>query len=245
MSKAVYQITINNWEKHNGAKKKNHRYFLLETRFFSDDKIAHLSAVETRLYLYLLTIAADLNQSSYTIHTALIPSYFRVRAESLQSMLIHFEQLQLLTAEKITSFIIEKKTKEKKTKQENTTSKQVTKTNQELNKKIWEVYKENYFLRYKVEPVRNASVNSKISQLGKRVGDDALEIVKFYLQHNDSFYLKNLHSIGLCLRDCESLHTQCKRGVAITTTQIRAFEKNAQEIERQRQINTMWDDENA
>lgn len=103
---------------------------------------------------------------------------------------------------------------------------EVVEAEKDLNKKVWESFKNSYESRYKVEPVRNASINAKISQLAKRLGPDSIEIVRFFVLHNEPFYLKNLHAIGLCLKDAESLHTQWKRGKAITSSDVRAFEKN-------------------
>lgn len=98
----------------------------------------------------------------------------------------------------------------------------------ELNRKIWQSYFDAYTLRYGVEPVRNGRINGQVAQLGKRLGIEAVDVVKFYLSHNDGFYLKNSHSIGLCLKDAESLHTQWKRGTKITGAKVREFEKQSQ-----------------
>lgn len=96
-----------------------------------------------------------------------------------------------------------------------------------LNSEVWESYKSAFNLRYKHDPVRNAKVNTAISQIATRLGRDAIEVVKFYLKHQDSFYLKKTHNISLCLQDCETLATQWKRGRAITTSDVREFEKTA------------------
>lgn len=106
-----------------------------------------------------------------------------------------------------------------------------------LNLEIWEAYKTAYLNRYKVEPTRNATVNTQISQLGKRVGVDAVELVKFYLKHNDGFYLKGLHSIGLCLTHAESLHTQMKRNQPVTSVDVRNFEKQQNVMNLTKAIN--------
>ena len=90
---------------------------------------------------------------------------------------------------------------------------------------IWEAYREAYRGRYGVEPIRNATTNSQCAALGRRLGEAAIEVVRFYLSHNDGFYLRNQHPIGLCLSQAESLHTQWQRGVAVTATQVREFEK--------------------
>lgn len=96
--------------------------------------------------------------------------------------------------------------------------------NQDLNLKIWDAYHQAMMDRYKHAPIRNAKVNRNISDLGKRLGADAIEVVRFYVSHNDSFYLKKAHDIGLCLKDAEALHTQWSRGVAITNKEVRQFE---------------------
>lgn len=110
------------------------------------------------------------------------------------------------------------------------------KHNTELNKKVWQAYSDAYSQRYKVEPTRNATVNAQISQLAKRLGEDAIEIIKFYLTHNDGFYLSKTHSIGPCLRDAESLRTQWLRNKPITKTTVRQFEQMQQYEETARHI---------
>ena len=95
----------------------------------------------------------------------------------------------------------------------------------EHNKQIWDAYFNAYRLRYGIEAVRNATVNAQVSNLRKKLGvDDATKVVEFYLRHNDSFYLKNTHSFGLCLRDGETLRTQMLKGKAITGRDVRSFE---------------------
>jgi hypothetical protein len=91
--------------------------------------------------------------------------------------------------------------------------------------KIWESYRDAYLLRYGVEPVRNAKINSQIFQVGKRLGSDAIEVCKFFLTHNNSWYLQTSHSVDALLKNAESLHSEWQRGIQITQTKIRSFEK--------------------
>lgn len=112
---------------------------------------------------------------------------------------------------------------------------QINKLDTELNRKIWDSYKTAYLERWQKEPIRNARVNKQISDIGKRLGQEAVEVVKFYVSHNKAFYVENTHSIGLCLQDAESLHTQWTRGQAITRNDVRQFEQAdhyKQQIER-------------
>lgn len=94
------------------------------------------------------------------------------------------------------------------------------------NRATWEAYREAYLERWKVEPTRNKTVNIAIANFVKRVGSgDAPDVIRFYVRHNDGFYVKATHSVPLALRDAESLRTQWLKGRAITTQDVRNFEK--------------------
>lgn len=95
----------------------------------------------------------------------------------------------------------------------------------ELNKRIWQSYEDAYLLRYKEKPARNATVNGQISNLGKRLGEEAVQVIAFYVGHQDGFYIKKCHPVGLCLSDAESLRTQWARNFQVTATKVRQFEK--------------------
>ena len=99
-----------------------------------------------------------------------------------------------------------------------------------MGAEIWEAYRVAYQRRYQVDPVRNATTNSQCTALGKRLGLAALEVVAFYLTHNDGYYLRNQHPIGACLANCESLHTQMQRGQAVTSLQVRTAEKTINNV---------------
>ncbi len=229
----LYTISIPKWDEHNKSKKKNHRYFLIENRIFNDDKISQLNAEQTRLYLYLLSVASDLNTSSYTFHVRLLPSYFRVREQLLHSCLKLFESLQLLRYEKSVSNTIENNTKEDKIKEKKLPARQKNNDQEKLeNKKIRDSYFNAYRLRYGIEPVSNATFNSQVSSLRKKLGvEDSVRVVEFYLKHHDAFYLKNTHSFGLCLANADTLRTQMLRGKPITSLDVRNFEKTQNAIQ--------------
>ena len=82
--------------------------------------------------------------------------------------------------------------------------------------------------RYKAEPVRNATVNGQIAQLVKRIGGaSAPEVAAFYVWHNDQYYVRNQHPIGLLLKSCEGLHTQWVKGQTVTASQARKIDETA------------------
>lgn len=97
--------------------------------------------------------------------------------------------------------------------------------------KIWEAYDGCFQQRYGVSPVRNAKTNSLCAQLGKRLGRDAVDVVGFYLQHNDGYVVKHQHDLASLIAKAESYHTQWKRGKPVTSQQIRQFEKQTGNME--------------
>jgi hypothetical protein len=107
----------------------------------------------------------------------------------------------------------------------------VTAPDSGANKRVWEAYRAAYLTRYQVEPARNAKLNANIAQFTARVGaDDAPAIAAFFVCHNDSFYVKSMHTFSLCLRDAEALRTQWLKGRAITQIDVRRFEKNQEQV---------------
>jgi hypothetical protein len=93
-----------------------------------------------------------------------------------------------------------------------------------LSRKIWDAYVEGYKINYHVEPIRNARTNSLIKQFGARLGEIAPDVIKFYLTHQDSFYIKNLHSLNLAVSSAEALATQWKAGVKMTWNQAKKID---------------------
>ena len=90
---------------------------------------------------------------------------------------------------------------------------------------VWDAYSAAYFARYKVEPIRNATVNGQLSQFVSRVGIEAApQVAAFYVQHNDRFYVQKQHPVGLMLQNAEGLHTQWASGKTMTTTGARQIE---------------------
>lgn len=85
-----------------------------------------------------------------------------------------------------------------------------------LNSEIWKSYSEAYQSRYGALPVRNARVNSQIKQIGQSLGSEAPAVVRFFVSHNNAFYVRGVHKIGLCLADAEGLRTQWATDTKIT-----------------------------
>lgn len=90
----------------------------------------------------------------------------------------------------------------------------------------WQAYSDAYMERYKVTPVRNATVNAQLSSFIKRIGyDEAPHVASFYVYHNNQFYVTKMHTVGLLLADAEKLRTEWITKTTVTQTQARQVDK--------------------
>lgn len=82
---------------------------------------------------------------------------------------------------------------------------------------VWEAYEAAIGARHGFRPQRNATVNNQACQLVARLGlENAIAVVQFYVVQNDAFYLRNMHPLGFCLKDCEALFGRWKTGKSLT-----------------------------
>jgi hypothetical protein len=90
----------------------------------------------------------------------------------------------------------------------------------------WEAYQDAYQHRYGVVPIRNATVNAQMAQVVKRLGEtEAPEVAAFYVSHNDAFYVRQVHPVGMLLRDAEKLRTEWATGRRTTAAGARAIDQ--------------------
>lgn len=93
---------------------------------------------------------------------------------------------------------------------------------------VWNSYSDAYELRYSSEPVRNAKVNGQLAQLVARLGaQEAPHVAAFYVGHNAQFYVRDMHSVGLLLRDAEKLRTEWSTNRQMTSTKAQQADKTA------------------
>lgn len=240
-TKGIYTIKLKNWEQHNPGLKKSHKKSLISHDFCYDTKLSVLPMTHRWLFLGLILECGS--HASDTIEMS--ERQLRVLLESSRSVaraLDSLQSLQLLSYALNDSLLNrkEEKGKEEKGKEMNGSSsspkadpplqpqkvsKSLSVSESDLNKRIWESYLDAYRLRYKVDPTRNVTVNTQISNLRKRLGEDAVAVIAFYLSSNHVYYVGKCHPVGLCLVDAESLHTQWKRGKALTRADVNDFEK--------------------
>jgi len=223
---SLFKITVLKWFEHNPNAKKTYKRSMIQHSLVSDAKINAMPLSHKWLFINMLLICGDHANDTITLTQRQLNDILTTR-EGAHNALARLQSFQLITYEEIALIEVKEKKRRVTERKEVQAPREVDRT-KEISAQIWETYKTEYLRRYKTEPVRNASVNSKISQLAKRLGFDAVEVVKFFLTHNDQFYVKSMHSIGLCLANAEALHTQWKRGRAITGKDAKNFEANAE-----------------
>lgn len=115
----------------------------------------------------------------------------------------------------------------KKLKRNTALKKEDENTKPEINHQpVIDAYYEAYRQRYLVKPVINSMTINNAKRLVTRLESTelAVSIVRFYLTHNSSFYLKTAHAFKFCLNDCEKLHTEFMKKDYI-------FNKDAKKVE--------------
>lgn len=97
-----------------------------------------------------------------------------------------------------------------------------------LCRKTWEAYAEAYFARYKTEAVRNAKGNTTVVNLVKRLGAEAPDVARFFVERvSEAFVVRRCHGIGDLLAQCEAFRTQWASGTAMTSTGAQATDKTS------------------
>lgn len=218
------EIEIINWGKHQRKDVKKPSWFALDNRILEDSKLFGLSDAEWKALLYVFCQASQQhNSNTVRLNFQHAKRICEISEKTLRSMLDKLEHAGVTRTlrERHADVTPQDRTGQDTTGQDSCAAvPAIAPVNDlELNRKIWESYSEAYFTRYKTEPVRNASVNSKIKQVGQRLGDEAPDVAAFYVFHNKQFYVSNLHPVGMLLADCEALRTQWATGQTVTQRQ--------------------------
>ena len=215
------EIEVINFSRYNPrACIKRPVWFALSNRLLEDPDFFDFSDAEFKAWIYILSQASQKNSSIVIVNFAHAKRVCGIEEKIMIEVCSKLEKLKCIQVhdhDMITTCMIT--TRQYKTLHD--TTEQVarnspTRPDKILNGKIWDAYSIAYLARYGTEPVRNAKVNAQISQLAKRLGEEAPDVVRFYVGHSKSFYVQKAHEIGLCLADAEGLRTQWATGNKIT-----------------------------
>ena len=101
MLKAMYKITITNWDEHQPKLKKGHKAILISTGFLSNAKMRMVGPTTRLLYLSCLLSAGQLHTNCILVTHDLLCSDSGSTSRLLTSYLDQLESLQLLTWAKV------------------------------------------------------------------------------------------------------------------------------------------------
>ena len=109
-----------------------------------------------------------------------------------------------------------------------------------LCRDTWTAYSTAFEQRYKTEPVRNAKVNTAITQLVKRIGKEAPVVAAWFVTNvSEPFVTKRCHDVGDLLSSCEAYRTQWASGLTQQTQPIQPNKQEALE-QRNRRVGQSW-----
>jgi phage replication O-like protein O len=96
---------------------------------------------------------------------------------------------------------------------------------QEACRETWNAYKTAYEKRYGIGPIRNVKVSSQI--------EESPQVAAFFVSHNDQFYIRKVHSVGVMLADAEKLRTEWATGKQFTQSDFKtAGQRRNENIDR-------------
>lgn len=229
-------ITILNWDKYNPKRdQKTYTWFKMQNDFYLDHRLYRLTTNQCYTFITLLAKASQTNSGTYTLLIQAHAKQIRLRTKELQKTLEILKEIGIIdfsydNVRTNDGARIEKnrinKNKIEQSKLDSSQPQAVRSSKPTNGSLVWNAYAEAYENRYKVKPVRNRTTNSQAKALSERLGvENACEVVRFYLTHNDSFFVRDQHPIGLCLSKAEALHTQWQRGKPVTSIMANQFAK--------------------
>jgi hypothetical protein len=123
-NKDIYRITVHKFFDHNAQLKKGHKATLILNNLATHPKMLALPTSGRWLYVALLLLCGDTTEDTITVGHPQLKVYLGSGVGVVKA-LHQLERLQLVTFEKIDSFIREKKRREKKVIEEKVTGEQV------------------------------------------------------------------------------------------------------------------------
>ncbi len=110
---------------------------------------------------------------------------------------------------------------------------------QEACRGIWTSYAAAYFERYQTEPVRNATVNTQINNLLKRLGAEARFVAAYYVSIQDAYLIRSCHDIGSLLAKAEAYRTQWATNTQVNGTTAKQMENTQANMSTAEQAKAM------
>lgn len=234
----LYKIKLLNWEKHNPKAKKFYKKSLIDNNFCDDGRLDVLPTSTKWLLIALILKCGDAANDTVTMSEQGLKKYL-TRTEQVLNALNQLQSLQLLTYEKISLLIKEKKEKEKKEKEikpkVQIISEDATQPSQapvlaiESTQPIIAHYCDEWKSRYKSEnfPVILPHHAKLLKTLLKQVGSArAAETITAYFKMPDAWFVTKRHDIPTMMGNLNSITQFLDTGRMITRSDLKNLDQN-------------------
>lgn len=252
-----FEFEIPNFGKYNPRKDVSTTiWFRLSNMTFYDAKFAQLGTFSKLLWFYLMSEFSRAGAKPVRSSCSLVARTVSIRRTQVQFAVAELERNQMIkvlwrdadvtlqtdnTDKQTNNTNSSKPAKKSLTKVqsdvnlEQPTSQnlpQITKKSETKTAATWESFSNAYRKRYGSDPVRNATTNSQMSNVVKRIGEEeAPEVAAFFVTLNDPWYMKQGHAIGILLKDCEKIRTMWVTGKRTIETKGAHYQEQLRAIE--------------
>lgn len=256
-------IKVVNWEKYNprsDAKKPS--WFRLNNNFLSDFVIYSFNLNQKLYWIALLSQISEKNNSNFRLSFTYLKTLTKISAKKQSQAIEIFKKHNLITCEDVRDTHATNDTndtnerndtlrisKNKKPKKEKLPAELSASTEPKIDSKsdfdyrrTWDAYKEAYAERWGSEPPWNARQAGQLKHFMNRIPkEDAPHVIRFYLSHNQYYYVASKHPLGALLKDAEKIYTEWKTGVQTTNTVAREADKRSANEQTRQAIHAMID----
>lgn len=241
-----FEVAIPNFFKHNGKSKKGFTHFMVSKRIFNDEKIVNLTPIQFQLYLYLLSIAADLCADKFLISSQMLPKQMRISNKSFSNHLTALQENQLLNAARVGGpYIIEKNRIEENRKEKKKSIKKeiVESKPQPPVSKFIGLYCERWRATYNSQsnPIITGKSAGQIKRFVGEVGESkALAMLEAYFAMPDKWFITKRHDISTFLGNLNAVISFMENGKLITSNELKTIEKKVDARNLEQSLEGDW-----
>jgi len=242
-------VKIKKWENYNPRSDvKKPSWFRVEYQLLEDPDFYGFSHGEFKAWFYVLAQACRKNSGTIRVNYHHAETTAKLSRGDLDGSIEKLESLGIVTATRDEPVTQPERERHAAVTDTNATGRDGTGRNgterdvcgpivpvrgrggeagKEVRGAVWDSYSEAYVIRHRVEPTRNAKVNSLIATFSKMVpAGEAAEIARYYvLRHNDALYVRGRHPLELLVRDYQRIRADWLDGQQMTGGKAREVER--------------------
>ena len=217
--KAIYKITVLNWDRHNPNMKHGHKKTLIANNFCTDAKLGAMPVTVRWMFLGILLTCGDHTRDTVEMGERQMRDLLE-SSWSIERALASLQSLQLLTFEKVA--LIEEKRREKKRREEK--RRDATPRAPSASPRVSDVvshYCERWKERYSSSPPISGKAAGQIKRLVLDHGERrAKEFIEAYVAMPDSWFVTKRHDVGTLLENLNAVAQFADTGKMLTRAHL-------------------------